>query len=119
MSFSGVFLHLPTLEIKTKILTLIGCCSLSFLTAQYNEKRKAPLDETTTKYPLPRVWRFATSVFVAPQGVARFSEPLVPVAVLPRISASEIEALPTLLVIRPRHQQRHKSNAPQLAIHCR
>jgi hypothetical protein len=56
---------------------------------------------------------------VAPQIEARLSEPLVTTGVFVRRSASETEALQTLSVACPRYQERHYSDAPQLAVHCR
>ena len=62
---------------------------------------------------------FSTGLFVTPEIGARLSEPLVTVVVLRPRSASETEALQTLLVACPRYQKRHNSDAPQLAIHWR
>jgi hypothetical protein len=62
---------------------------------------------------------FSTIVFVAPQIGARPGELLITVGFFPRSSASETEALQTLSVACPRYQERHKCDAPQLAIHCR
>jgi hypothetical protein len=63
---------------------------------------------------------FSVSVFVALQIGARLNAaPLVTKAVFPRRSASETEALQTVLVASSRYQERHNCDAPQLAAHCR
>jgi hypothetical protein len=60
---------------------------------------------------------FSTTVFVAPQIVARLTEPSFITCVLPRGSTSRTAALRTLSAVCPRYQDRHNFDKPRLSKH--